>query len=150
MRVFVTYDLIEIGTLLSLNGCVKGNTSRVAIATADVFICAAPVFAMDMTCDEPSLATIDADMGAMTDITKKDAAMRNELVKTALKDNKAADCVMHMNNAADFRRINPISSIVLQRAKTGNPRGSRRRRARLPLDHIALELSRLRKKLEGS
>lgn len=74
---------------------------KFAVATAAVFTFAAPVFAMDMTCDEASIMKMDTDTGAMKDMAKKDMAMREmEMAKTAMKDNKMDECKMHMNNAA--------------------------------------------------
>jgi hypothetical protein len=74
---------------------------KFAIATTALFAFAAPVFAMDMTCDEASMTKMETEMGAMTDMAKKDTAMKElEMAKTAMKDSKADDCLMHMNNAA--------------------------------------------------
>lgn len=74
---------------------------KFAIATAAVLAFAAPAIAMDATCDEPSMTQMDTDIGAMTDATKKDAAMKEmEMARTAMKANKADDCVMHLGNAS--------------------------------------------------
>ena len=68
---------------------------KFAIATAAIIAFAAPALAMDAKCDEPSMIKMDTDIGAMTDATKE-----MELARTAMKANKADDCVMHVGNAS--------------------------------------------------
>ena len=74
---------------------------RILAATAvATFLAVAPALAQDMKCDETTMAKLEADTAAMTDVTKKEAAMVHvTLAKESLskKDDKA--CLEHMSEA---------------------------------------------------
>ena len=74
---------------------------KLATLTVSALMFAAPVFAMDMKCDEASLAKMDTDVGALTDTSKRDAGMKDlQMARESMKSNKMDDCSMHMNNAS--------------------------------------------------
>ena len=57
----------------------------------------------DMKCDDASMMKMDEMMKADTDPAMKDkvdmAMKEMDMAKTAMKDNKTDDCMMHMQNA---------------------------------------------------
>lgn len=55
-----------------------------------------------MMCNEAGMMKMQTDMGAMTDATKKDAAMKEmEMAKTAMTAGKMDECSMHMGKAME-------------------------------------------------
>ncbi len=72
-------------------------------ALAALFLSAPANAAMHMKCDDASMTKMQTDMDAMKDPAMKtnmEMAMKQMgMAKTAMKDNKMADCSMHMGMA---------------------------------------------------
>jgi hypothetical protein len=74
---------------------------KLVTLTVSALMFAAPVFAMDMKCDDASLSKMATDVGALTDTSKRDAGLKDlQIARASMKANNMDDCTKHMNDAS--------------------------------------------------